>query len=260
MTRAVMVLVAAACLGLTAFDGRAPADDKWEDRVGFPFGGKNGPAPDSLGGVGTRDAGGLTVLVVAADKDRAKFCVSFAVKEDEGRKGEDFRVVATDAAGKNHEAKAESKVAGGGKGVLVVTVVSEFTIPSKSIKALVVQQRGNHAPAADLVLSGPGLTDVSAAPGTSIKKSGEGVAIVALKDDGKYTVSMDGPGTLYLVGTDDYSSVEVISKTGDGDLVWVPPMNPKAARVGPTVKGKIEGKGKVRSGTQKEVNDLRSKL
>jgi hypothetical protein len=254
-----MVLVAVACLGLTAFGGHAPADDKWEDRVGFPFGGENGPAPDSLGGVGTRDAGGLTVLVVAADKDRTKFCVSFAVKEDEGRKVEDFRVVVTDAAGKNHEAKAESKVSGGGKGVLVVTVVSEFTIQSKSIKSLVVQQRGGAAPAEDLVLDGKRLNDVSAAPGTSIKKSGEGVAIVTVKDDGKYTVSMDGPGTMYLIGTDDYSSVEVISKAGDGDLVWVPPMNPHAARVGPTVKGKIDGKGKVRMGTQKEVNDLRSK-
>ena len=56
---------------------------------------------------------------------------------------------------------------------------------------------------------------MSAAPGTSIKKRGEGVAIVALKDGGKYSVSMDGPGTLYRVGTDDCSSVEVISKTGD---------------------------------------------
>jgi len=117
---------------------------------------------------------------------------------------------------------------------------------------------GRGAPAEDLILDGKGLNDVSAAPGTSIKKSGEGVAIVALKDGGKYTVSMDGPGMLYLVGTDDYSSVEVISKTGDGDLVWVPP-NPHAARIGPTVKGKIEGKGKIRSGTQKEVNELRSK-
>src|SRR5262245_23772406 len=83
---------------------------------------------------------------------------------------------------------------------------------------------GGVAPAEDLVIDGKGLNDVSAAPGTSIKKSGEGVAIVALKDGGKYIVSMDGPGTMYLVGMDDYSSVEVISKTGDGDLVWVPPM------------------------------------
>jgi hypothetical protein len=117
---------------------------------------------------------------------------------------------------------------------------------------------GGVAPTEDLVLDGKGLNDVSAAPGTSIKKSGEGVAIVALKDGGKYTVSMDGPGTMYLIGTDDYSSVEVISKTGDGDLVWVPPMNPHAARIGPTVKGKIEGDGKIRSGTQKEISDLRS--
>jgi hypothetical protein len=109
----------------------------------------------------------------------------------------------------------------------------------------------------DLVLSGKGHKDVSAAPGTSIKKSGEGVAIVAV-NDGKYTVSMDGPGTLYLVGMDDYSSVEVISKTGDGDLVWVPSKHPKEAR-GPLVKGKIEGDGKIRLGTQKELNDLRSK-
>src|SRR5437660_6338028 len=104
---------------------------------------------------------------------------------------------------------------------------------------------GGYALTEDLVIDGKGLNDVSAAPGTHIKKSGEGVVIVALKDGGKYTVSMDGPGTLYLVGTDDYSSVEVISKTGDGDLVWVPPMNPKAARIGPTVKGKIDGKGRV---------------
>jgi hypothetical protein len=118
---------------------------------------------------------------------------------------------------------------------------------------------GGVALAEDLVLDGKGFHDISAAPGTHIKKSGEGVAIVALKDDGKYTVSMDGPGTMYLVGTDDYSSVEVISKTGDGDLVWVPPTNPKAARIGPTVKGKIDGKGSIRMGTQKEVTDLRSK-
>jgi hypothetical protein len=117
---------------------------------------------------------------------------------------------------------------------------------------------GGRALAEDLVLDSKGPNDISAAPGTHIKKSGEGVAIVAVKDGGKYTVSMDGPGTLYLVGTDDYSSVEVISKTGDGDLVWVPP-NPHAARIGPTVKGKIVGNGRIRSGTQKEVNDLRSR-
>jgi hypothetical protein len=117
---------------------------------------------------------------------------------------------------------------------------------------------GSDAPAKDLVISGKGLIDVSAAPGTSIKKSGEGVAIVAVKDGGKYTVSMDGPGTLYLIGMYDYSSVEVISKTGDGDLVWVP-LDPDTFSAGPTVKGKIDGNGKIRSGTQKEVNDLRSK-
>jgi hypothetical protein len=117
---------------------------------------------------------------------------------------------------------------------------------------------GGRAPADDLVFEGKGLSDVSAAPGTSIKKSGEGVAIVALKKGGKYTVSMDGPGTLYLIGMDDYISVEVISKTGDGDLVWVP-RNPEAYLAGPAVKGKKEGSGKIRSGTQKEINDLRSK-
>lgn len=111
----------------------------------------------------------------------------------------------------------------------------------------------------DLVLDAKGLNDISAAPGTHIRKTGEGTAIVALKDDGQYTVSMDGAGTLYLVGTDDYSAVEVIAKTGDGDLVWVPPANPHAARIGPTVKGKISGNGRIRSGTQKEVNDLRSR-
>ena len=118
---------------------------------------------------------------------------------------------------------------------------------------------GGRALAEDLVLDGKGFNDVSAAPGTHIKKSGEGVVIVALKDGGKYTVSMDGPGTLYLIGLDDYSSVEVIAKTGDGDLVWVPPMSPRATRAGPTVKGKIDGNGKIRSGTQKEISDLRSK-
>jgi hypothetical protein len=117
---------------------------------------------------------------------------------------------------------------------------------------------GGVAPAEELVIDGKGLNDVSAAPGTSIKKSGEGVAIVAVKDDGKYTVSMDGPGTLYLIGMYDYSSVQVISKSGDGDLVWVP-LDPEIYCAGPTVKGKVDGNGKVRSGTQKEVNDLRSK-
>jgi hypothetical protein len=119
---------------------------------------------------------------------------------------------------------------------------------------------GGRTLADDLVLDGKGLNDVSAAPGTNIKKSGEGVAIVAFNflKNGKYTVSMDGPGTMYLVGMNDYSKVEVISKTGDGDLVWVP-MYPEDYCAGPTVKGKVDGKGKIRSGTQKEVNDLRSK-
>lgn len=110
----------------------------------------------------------------------------------------------------------------------------------------------------DLAISGKSLCDVSAAPGTRIKKSGEGVAIVALKDGGKYTVSMDGPGTLYLIGMDDYSSVEVISKIGDGELVWVPPKNPEV-RVGPTLKGKTDGNGTIRSGTDTEVSDRRAK-
>jgi hypothetical protein len=114
-------------------------------------------------------------------------------------------------------------------------------------------------PVEDLVLDGKEFHDVSAAPGTHIKKRGAGVAIVSIRDVGNYTLTMDGPGTLYLLGTDDYSTVEVISKTGDGDLVWVMP-NPKGAAIGPRVKGKIEGKGKIRMGTQKEVNDLRSKL
>jgi RNA polymerase sigma factor (sigma-70 family) len=110
----------------------------------------------------------------------------------------------------------------------------------------------------ELVLDGKGPYDVSAASGTHIKKSGEGVAIVAVRDEGRYTLSMDGPGTLYLVGTDDYSIVEVISKTGDGDLVMTTP-NPRSAHIGPTVKGKIDGKGKIRFGSQKDVDDLRSK-
>ena len=113
-------------------------------------------------------------------------------------------------------------------------------------------------PAEDVVLDGL-FNDVSAAPGANIKKRGEGAAIIALKSSGKHTVSMEGPGTIYLIGLNDYSKVEVISKTGDGDLVWVP-VEPGEFCAGPTVKGKIEGKGKIRSGTQKEVNDLRSKL
>jgi hypothetical protein len=117
---------------------------------------------------------------------------------------------------------------------------------------------GGVAPAEDLILDGKGLNDVSAAPGTHIKKSEEGVAIVALNNFGKYTVSMDGPGTLYLIGMYDYSSVQVISKNGDGDLVWVP-LDPDAFCAGPTVKGKIEGNGKIRTGTDKEINKLRSK-
>lgn len=117
---------------------------------------------------------------------------------------------------------------------------------------------GGRASAEDLVISGKGVNDLSAAPGTHIKKSGEGVAIVALRNFGKYTMSMDGPGTLYLIGMYDYSSVQVISRSGDGDVVWVP-LDPDGFCAGPTVKGKMEGKGKVRSGTHKEVHDLRSK-
>jgi RNA polymerase sigma factor (sigma-70 family) len=129
----------------------------------------------------------------------------------------------------------------------------------EEIENFVKAQKEKLPQSKELVLDGKGLFyDISAAPGTHIKKSGEGVAIVAIQDDGRYTVSMNGPGTLYLVGTDDYSTVEVIRMTGDGDLVWVTP-NPRSARIGPTVKGKIEGKGKIRFGTLKEVNDLRAK-
>jgi hypothetical protein len=111
--------------------------------------------------------------------------------------------------------------------------------------------------AEEVTLNAKGLSDVSAAPGASIKKSGEGAVIVALKH-GKYTVSMDGPGTMYLIGLDDYSSVEVTLKSGDGDLVWAP-TDPDALAAGPTLKGKLDGSGRIRSGSQKEVNDVRSK-
>jgi hypothetical protein len=36
-------------------------------------------------------------------------------------------------------------------------------------------------------------------------------------------------------------------------------MDPEFYRAGPSVKGKVEDNAKVRSGTQKDVNDLRSK-
>jgi hypothetical protein len=52
-------------------------------------------------------------------------------------------MVAVDAAGKRHEAKAESRVSAGGKGVVVVTLVSEFSLVSDKIDALVIRQRAD---------------------------------------------------------------------------------------------------------------------
>jgi hypothetical protein len=114
-----------------------PPADKYEDLAEFKFTG------GSASGTGVRDKGGFTVVTVEADKTRTKLSVSFAFKGEENRTAADFRVVAVDAAGKRHEAKAESRVSAGGKGVVVITLVSEFSLVSDKIDALVIRQRAD---------------------------------------------------------------------------------------------------------------------
>ena len=101
-------------------------------------------------------------------------------------------------------------------------------------------------------ISGDGAKDVSCEPGT-IYKTGAGVAIVKLRD-GTYTVSMDGPGDLYLFGLQDYATVTA-EKNGDGTLVWIP--NEEEKRSGGPAVGSGDGKGKIRMGTWSEIVKLR---
>jgi hypothetical protein len=115
----------------------APPADKYEDLAEFLFAGGN------ASGTGVRDKGGFTVVTVEANKTRTKLSVSFAFKEEDKRTASDFRIVAVDAAGKRHEAKAESRVSAGGKGVMVITLVSEFNLGSDKIDALVIRQRAD---------------------------------------------------------------------------------------------------------------------
>ena len=133
-----LVIIAAAGLCLLSTSApclRAePPADKYEDLAEFHFAG-------GVSGTGIRDKGGFTVVTVQADKTRTKLSVSFAFKEEEKRTADDFRIVAVDAAGKRHEAQAESRVSAGGQGVVVVTLLSEFSLGSDKIDALVIRQR-----------------------------------------------------------------------------------------------------------------------
>src|SRR5262249_47657276 len=133
-----LVIIAAAGLCLLSTSApclrAAPPADKYEDLAEFHFAG------GGVSGTGIRDTGGFTVVTVQADKTRTKLSVSFAFKEEK-RTADDFRIVAVDAAGKRHEAQAESRVSAGGKGVVVVTLLSEFSLGSDKIDALVIRQR-----------------------------------------------------------------------------------------------------------------------
>src|SRR5262245_15697565 len=99
-----LLLVIIAAAGLCLLSTSAPPADKYEDLAEFHFAG------GGVSGTGIRDTGGFTVVTVQADKTRTKLSVSFAFKEEEKRTADDFRIVAVDAAGKRHEAQAESRV------------------------------------------------------------------------------------------------------------------------------------------------------
>jgi hypothetical protein len=133
----VVIAATAICMGPTSspYLWATPPADKYEDLVELNFAG------GIASGTGVRDKGGFTVVTVAADKTRTKLSVSFAFKEEENRTASDFQIVAVDAGGKRHEAKAETRVSAGGKGIVVVTLVAEFSLVSDKIDALVIRQR-----------------------------------------------------------------------------------------------------------------------
>ncbi|HEV3259287.1 MAG TPA: hypothetical protein VG013_20645 [Gemmataceae bacterium] len=132
------VLIAAGFQGLggrPAYLWAAPQAGKLKDWVQLNFAG------GAVSGTGVKGKGGFTIVPM---EDKAigltKVVVSFALTQDK-RGASDFQVVAVDRAGNRHDARAQSGVSAGGKGVVVVTLVSEFNLASDKIKALVVPQR-----------------------------------------------------------------------------------------------------------------------
>jgi hypothetical protein len=123
--------------------------------------------------------------------------------------------------------------------------------------ALAVMIAASIGPAAGTVreINGPGFNDVSLSPDTDVRKDGPGTAIITL-EQGSYTVWMNGPGRMFLIGLNDFRPVLVTFKDGDGDLIWVPTDQDKAA-FPPKLTGTMNGKGKIRMGTWDEVKRAR---
>jgi hypothetical protein len=132
------VVVAIAGLGLLPLPSRGveakPQEKRFEDLIALDFSG------EVVSGTGTIDKGGFTVVTVQADKDRTKVCVSFTAKQQDRRTSSDFKLLGVDAAGKRYPAKEASSASAGGLDVMVITIVSEFSLESDKIAALVVQQ------------------------------------------------------------------------------------------------------------------------
>ncbi len=94
--------------------------------------------------------------------------------------------------------------------------------------------------------------DVVCRPG-SIYKNGKGLAIVGLQE-GEYFIHMAGAGKMFLYGLQDYRRV-LIDKTGNGDLIWVP-VDTHKEFFAPVISH-MEGKGKIRLGSNKELDKSR---
>lgn len=117
-----------------------------------------------------------------------------------------------------------------------------------------VAARSSDAAGPECRYDGNSFIDASCASGGLIWKNGPGDAVVALQE-GSYTVWMDGPGSMYLIGRNDYRDVRVTSKNGEGTLCWVP-SDPSRPSFGPIVEWK-DGPGAVRTCPWSNIRRLR---
>lgn len=106
----------------------------------------------------------------------------------------------------------------------------------------------------DCHYDGQAFKDVACPPNSHLWKNGQGTAIVALSE-GAYALEMDGQGSMYLIGLNDYRGVVVQNKNGDGNLCWVP-NDPDKPNFGPSVQHQ-DGNGQIKSCPWSEVKHLR---
>ena len=139
--RPIVIATAGLCIlslpshGLQAKSQQAKSQqNKYEDLIELSYSG------EFVSGTGDIVKGGFTVVTVQADKARTKVAVSLAVTQQEKRTYSDFRLLAVDKAGKRYPAKEPSSAGAGGRGVFIITMVSEFGLKSDMIAELVVQQ------------------------------------------------------------------------------------------------------------------------